>query len=532
MTRETKVGLVVATTFLCLVSLVIASKLRGPEAEGAGVAEARQIEPGTPDPTRGDVFEPSEEPNPDKPIAPAPSPALPKVPPSLNIPTKTSVDPLPRAMPQPPAPAPAAPAIGLPGPVVELPELNPTPPAPASAGRGWWGRYTQPSEVPVSAPVADVHGNQGAAAGEQGAGSQSPIKVAQVEDPIKLPPVSPVVPAPVSDPIMPIPTPTPKGTATPTVPAPAPSAAPAPGAPTPIVLPAPPGMEEPKKERAVAPSLPTPTPTGGIPAGPLGGPVAPAPAPAQPKQMPPADPPAPTAVQEPTSALPSGPAAPRAGTIAPPKHIGTIGLAGNDASVTPPVAPALPHAAVPALPAAGADLPKVIGHSDAVHRIEPGQTTFAQLSERWYGSDKYAQALLEYNRQHLLNRANTDLRRDPPVLQANQAIYYPAHDVLESTFAALIKAPVPAAPAAPSSGPPVVQISPPTPLAGPSAGGTADATVAYRVPQADHILRIAQQTLGSMDAWREIVRLNPSLRTDLPIPAGTVLRLPAKARVN
>jgi hypothetical protein len=79
-----------------------------------------------------------------------------------------------------------------------------------------------------------------------------------------------------------------------------------------------------------------------------------------------------------------------------------------------------------------------------------------------------------------------------------------------------------------------VKISAPTPLAGPgSVSGTnpatADATIAYRVAQPQFIYDIARQQLGDGLLWPDILRLNPALHTDQPIPAGTELRLP-KAR--
>ena len=73
-----------------------------------------------------------------------------------------------------------------------------------------------------------------------------------------------------------------------------------------------------------------------------------------------------------------------------------------------------------------------------------------------------------------------------------------------------------------------------TPLAGPGSmpsanPPTADATDTYRLPTPQYIFDIARQKLGDGMLWPEILRLNPALQTDQPIPAGTELRLP-KAR--
>ncbi len=535
MTRETKVGLVVATTFLCLVSLTVASKLRGPEASAA-VAEVHPQDPGAPDAAKGDSFENSEF-HGGKPAPPAPTtPQRPQ--PLLAINNRTSGDPLPQ---------PFAPAVETASP----------------ASGGWWSRHVEeqvnPGIAPLpSDPIALPAPPGGLAPVVQ---PEAPIQTAQLENAKKLPSINAnvstpptadplAIPMPVSGtskpelgPLAPIAPPTPKKDPVPALPLP-----------DPIVLPTQPPTD--RKDPIPAPVPKVVTPGGNdnplakpnMPA-PIAVPIAPAPAvlpnrgPApdavgQKPMMPLADPIVPP-VKESSIAPPANPKLPGSGATPKPVSIGTIGGTGNEVPVAPLKTPAIATGsvpalgvggAVPALPAAGKELPKVIGHSDDVHRIEPSQTTFAQLSQRWYGTDKYADALLEYNRRHLLNRLNTDLQRSPPVLAPNQPIYYPHPNVLESDFAAYIK--TPGAPARPgSSGPPVVQLSPPTPLSA-TGNAAADATVAYRVPQTDHVLRIAQQTLGNMNDWTEIVRLNPSLRTDQPIPAGTVLRLPAKARTN
>ena len=69
-----------------------------------------------------------------------------------------------------------------------------------------------------------------------------------------------------------------------------------------------------------------------------------------------------------------------------------------------------------------------------------------------------------------------------------------------------------------------------TPLGGANPP-TADPTVAMTLTQPRWVFDIARQTLGDGQRWVEILRLNPSLQTEQPIPTGTTLRLPATAKL-
>ena len=69
-----------------------------------------------------------------------------------------------------------------------------------------------------------------------------------------------------------------------------------------------------------------------------------------------------------------------------------------------------------------------------------------------------------------------------------------------------------------------------TPLGGPNPP-TADPTVTLTLTQPRFVFDVARQTLGDGQRWVEILRLNPSLQTEQPIPAGTALRLPATAKL-
>jgi nucleoid-associated protein YgaU len=55
----------------------------------------------------------------------------------------------------------------------------------------------------------------------------------------------------------------------------------------------------------------------------------------------------------------------------------------------------------------------------------------------------------------------------------------------------------------------------------------------YRVrAPGEPLFEIARRTLGNGNRWSEIYALNPQLRPELPIPEGTILRMPPDAQVG
>ncbi len=487
MTRETKVGVAVATTFLCLVSLVVASKLRRPD-------DLMSYDPQEPPPNG------VSSPDPPSPVAqgdvkpPEPPPIKP---PSLNIQSPTTS--FPRLMPDPATPAPLVPTappivqgwpekkVEPPTPQLKVPSITPDPLVPVNA-------KAQPGSLPD--PLAPAPTGPRPLVGPPEPQRPASKVVVQETEPKK-------TPTTVVDPLI---------SALPTVPAIEKKQDPL------VAIPAP-DLGSPKKDPISLPNTVVPNPV--VPAltsnpGSTANPPVAVKDPLIPAAPPPLTPPI------------SPPAA-----TSKPIVIGAIGATGSEVPITPPLTPMGPSpvASPPAVGASlavpaitGRDLPKVSSHSDDVHYTAATDKSFAQLSKQQYGTDKYAAALLEYNRQHLLNRSDANLQQNPPILQPNQAIFYPNPNVLESQYGRFIAT-------AAVGGPPVVNISPPMPFTG-SNPPTADATRTYTVPQTQHIFAIAQQTLGSGNQWTEILRLNPTLRTDQDIPAGTVLRLPANARVN
>ena len=107
-------------------------------------------------------------------------------------------------------------------------------------------------------------------------------------------------------------------------------------------------------------------------------------------------------------------------------------------------APAIgvPASRVPAKPASLG--PRVESYDEETYRPRPDDT-LASISKHFYQSDKYAQALLQFNREH--PRAADAIRRDPPAL-SGQAVYIPPLHILEKRHADVIEGvePRPSAP--------------------------------------------------------------------------------------
>jgi hypothetical protein len=189
--------------------------------------------------------------------------------------------------------------------------------------------------------------------------------------------------------------------------------------------------------------------------------------------------------------------------------------------------------------------------------------TFEELSQKYCGSKKYAQALLQFNRDTL---ALPGVRQNPPRLKPNDPILIPSNDYLENhypkAFTGLTPLPstppitVPTAPpsgllpvsgnsvpttpggvpAPPGTIAPPVKIStnnrPPSAPPGQFLPGNAQGTGGvYTVgPRGAYLYEIARDRLGDGRRWAEIWRLNPQLPHDQPVAAGTQVRLPVGAR--
>jgi nucleoid-associated protein YgaU len=143
-----------------------------------------------------------------------------------------------------------------------------------------------------------------------------------------------------------------------------------------------------------------------------------------------------------------------------------------------------------------------------------------------YGTDKYADALLQYNREHsgMIKNGST-LNINPPILNPGQQVLKPPQSKLERDYASLIRTAPPQVkildtptPLMPNPGP-IAKVSNP-PATGP--GGT------YTVqnPAGESILDIAERVYGDRSQWHKIYRVNPNYPPQNRIPAGITLTLP------
>jgi hypothetical protein len=227
------------------------------------------------------------------------------------------------------------------------------------------------------------------------------------------------------------------------------------------------------------------------------------------------------------------------------------------------------------VPATVSGKPQVEHYDAKVYSVTGEDTDFATLSKKFYGgSDRYAQALIEYNRDVFGNGATAQAPRVTP----GSRVEIPPLHVLETKYPNAIAglkpiqqggpnsfdsnpappaklvpvvngpasgspAPPPVAPwGAPPGQPPAqppqpIQPSVPPPPTSPGFGPAAPQANAntptpgtYVVPPpGQHYFQIAQQALGNADRWSEIYKLNTQYDPSNIVPAGTQLQLPAAA---
>jgi hypothetical protein len=463
MTRETKLGLVVAGSFLALVGGVVTVRLRqadGPppvaEVAAAQPAEAPVLAASDPEklvanPVTNDALAmagtnkmPSAITVPD--MTPPPAP-VPSAPPTFSEPKPVVPIVAPQIVP-PPASAPApAPEPEKPAPV--LTDVKPPPPA-------------EPEKAP--APIASFPDSKPAPEPEKPVAAPTDVK-----------PPEPEKPAPVVAP----------------APLPEPPAPPAPAAPT---VPLNPPMTEPVAQPKRAVDM-------------MPDPPAPVPSPLNPSVT---NPTGPNVTVIPASAgSPSGASleAPRGAAVPPQRD---------------------PFAATPK-PMAPPE-PRRDSYLEEQHRWRPGDN-FAAISTQYYSTDKYATALQKYNRDYPL--ATREMRQNPPALAPGQVVWVPPPRILERDYAGDIGGLTPVTPATPTSRPTVEPVAPPPGLANSGFGNAAGKM--YRVRQPGESLQeIARRTLGDSGQALRVRGFNPTLSADprLPIPPGTVLKLPNEARVE
>jgi hypothetical protein len=542
MTRETKVGLVVSCSFLCLVGVVVVCKLRGnttdlPSADAQAVhevpADPSEVPPA---PEAAQVADAGPKPS-------GPQPAnlerLQPTPPAIqqtSAPEGPSQEatPVPTTVPNngsegkagqtdgrkppslPPENSPAPPAPPVPA-ATPPPPPAPTLPAPAPTTTQPEGKDTSTSP-PADLPRESFPPRE-----------QKPEEKAAAEATPPPPPV-PALPTPAAE----APSPAPPASTTP----PAALTRPQP------VTPAGTGDNNLKEKTQVAEPPPAPAPAAGVH---TPDPVPePPPVPAPPAPAGVSTPPAPNGDK--SAAVPTEPATPEKPIpAASPAQDKPIPSAADDmhdkvklaAPVMPPTAPTEVAQATPPMPPVGAvptatsppivvapsavaprppAVPQVESFPEETYRCRPGDT-FEAISQGKYNTPKYAQALLQFNRNHPL--AGDNLQTEAPALRNGQTVFIPPVSILEKRYATAIRdlSPLPAPPASalPATG---------------GVGAAAPAPTGYRVRGNGEWLRdVARETLGNSERWQEIWQLNPTVDYRSPLPANTVLRLPAGARI-
>jgi nucleoid-associated protein YgaU len=214
------------------------------------------------------------------------------------------------------------------------------------------------------------------------------------------------------------------------------------------------------------------------------------------------------------------------GAVQPPS--GTpIPAAGAVADIVPPDRRIIVPTAPPGGPAA--PQPTVTEFTSKPFFVTPDVRTFAAISRKEYGDEKYGRALWQFNQKQ--GFISPDVSAEA-ALEPNQKIIVPQVTHLQDRYAAEVRAFQPS----PASSPPL-PVRPSNAAAPPAAPGPAGTQVAadgswtYRVSgNGEFLWEIARQRLGDRQRWSEIYRLNPTVQPELAIPAGTDLRMPAAAR--
>jgi hypothetical protein len=118
------------------------------------------------------------------------------------------------------------------------------------------------------------------------------------------------------------------------------------------------------------------------------------------------------------------------------------------------------------------------------------------------------------------------MRQNPPAMVPGQAIWAPPVRILERDYPNLIADLRPLN----DRGMPVSAVRPADSLD--SAPGATKLTKVR--DRGETMYEIARRTLNDSGQWIVVHRLNPTLSRDpkLPIPAGTVLRVPAEAKLD
>ncbi|MSU78277.1 MAG: hypothetical protein EXS16_09290 [Gemmataceae bacterium] len=194
---------------------------------------------------------------------------------------------------------------------------------------------------------------------------------------------------------------------------------------------------------------------------------------------------------------------------------------------------------LPSTPSIGT-APITIGSKPILKETQPdsyfartGETSFSALSTRIYNDERYASALLAYNRRHReIIRNGENFAFDPPIVREGQEVLYPNRGILERDFGNLIPGLGGVTPTTPS-GNSGINIAKPEPIVVPNISAVSNPpvppsgrTYVVQNPNGESILDIAERALGSRSRWTDIYNLNAGVQPQFRIPAGTQLKLP------
>jgi hypothetical protein len=524
MTRETKLGLVVAGSFLALVGGVVVARLKHVEMPGdQPQAEAKAVEPeGNAQAAAPATGEKPADATVKASDAPKPADNIPPEPPKQK--QDVSSEALARANDQKMPPAPptdAAPATAPPvDPPAATPKADPPPkldsappvavtPAPDAVS-------PNPPVQPLNPPAMDKPATNPTPTPQPAPDLAPPAGL--TPPPTEMKPESKPETKPEAKPET---KPEPPVNASPT---PAPAVAPPADSPTPKPADATPKADPPTMQKQPDP---TPVPTTVTPI-----PEPPAPPPLNKQEAPPV----PTVTKQPANETPPA---------APPLNPGVTNAGGPSVTKMPEPgvlpsgatldAPRVPTAtapgrdqflAAPAVRPVAPPQPTKDSYLEEQYRWKPGDS-FANVSSQYYTSPKYADALLKYNQDYPL--ATREMRQNPPAIAPGSVIWIPPARILERDYPTQLGGLQPIA--TPTSRPSVEPVGAPPGLA--NSNRPADMLYRVRSP-GESVQEIARRTLGNSFLASRIQGMNPTLSPDprLPIPPGTVLRLPGEAKVD
>ena len=227
---------------------------------------------------------------------------------------------------------------------------------------------------------------------------------------------------------------------------------------------------------------------------------------------------APPGLPEPKEPLPVEPAAPAIRPVKAEAGAGEQQESPSDKRLAPAAAVITPIVAqVPA-----GSTPKVEVFSVEEYAVKAGDT-FATVSKKKYESEDYAEALRLFNaNDSLLSDAGREAALN---LQPGQNILIPDLKILERRYSHVIKLPPPR-PAAGISNKVDADIRPVADV--PAIAG---AVPTYEVRQEGITMRqIARVALGNGDRWNEIFTLNRSYSPERALPVGALVKLPAPSQ--